>query len=141
MSPQPLRRYRAERLLSQRFEGLRGRVIATVRARLRASGVSLDASDLEACYGQAWQGLYMVVLDGHEIANPTGWLVLVTFRRAIEEHRARARLGDATIDGEPAGAGGDARFRDDLATAATGVDGQRDFAAELDDRVRLRQLF
>ncbi|MFI4977970.1 MAG: hypothetical protein ACHQC8_04740 [Solirubrobacterales bacterium] len=74
MSPLTLRRYRAERLLRQEFEGLRGRVMATVRRRLRASGVSLDASDLEACYAQAWQGLYTAVLEGQEIANPTGWL-------------------------------------------------------------------
>ena len=37
MSPLTLRRYRAERLLRQEFEGLRGRVIATVRGRLGAS--------------------------------------------------------------------------------------------------------
>jgi len=30
----------------------RGRLVATVRGRLRASEVSLDASDLEACYAQ-----------------------------------------------------------------------------------------
>ena len=53
-----MRRYRAERMLRKEFEGLRGRVMGTVRGRLRASGVSLDASDLEACYAQAWQGLY-----------------------------------------------------------------------------------
>ena len=41
---------------------------------------------------QAWQGLYAAVLDGQEIANPAGWLVLVTFRRAIEEQRDRARV-------------------------------------------------
>ena len=141
MGPQPLRRYRAERLLRQEFEGLRGRVIATVRGRLRASGVSLDPSDLEACYAQAWQGLYMAVLDGQQIANPTGWLVLVTFRRAIEEHRARRRLCPAAGGGEPIGARGAGAPTDGLPAAATGADGERDFAAELDDRVRLRQLF
>ena len=89
MSPLTLRRYRAERLLRAEFEGLRGRVIAAVRGRLGASGASLDPSDLEACYAQAWQGLYAAVLDGQEIANPTGWLTVVTFRRAIEDLRAR----------------------------------------------------
>src|SRR5450631_4073118 len=91
MSPLALRRYRADRLLQQEFETMRGRVLAAVRGRLRTSGVSLDSGDLEACYAQAWQGLYTALLDGKEIENPAGWLVLVTFRRAIEDHRARVR--------------------------------------------------
>jgi DNA-directed RNA polymerase specialized sigma24 family protein len=119
VSPLSLRRYRAERLLREEFEGLRGRVIASARGRLRASGVSIDASDLDACYAQAWHGLYAAVLDGQEIANPAGWLALVTFRRAIEEHRTRRHLADAEVAGAE----------------------DRDFAAELDDRMRLRQLF
>src|SRR5205807_7521463 len=48
---------------------------------------------------------------------------LVTFRRAIEEHRARARVVSAG-DGP------------ELGRAE-----ERDLAAELDDRIRLRQLF
>jgi RNA polymerase sigma factor (sigma-70 family) len=138
MSPLSLRRYRAERLLRQEFEGLRGRVLASVRGRLRASGVSLDQGDLEACYGQAWQGLYMAVIEGQQIASPAGWLVLVTFRRAIEEQRARAR---AHRGGElqPNGAGGaHGGARPEM---QSGGAGERDFAAELDDRMRLRQLF
>ncbi len=94
MSPLGLRRYRAERLLREEFEGLRGRVLASVRGRLRASGVRLDESDLEACYSQAWQGLYTAMLAGRQIENPAGWLVLVTSRRAIDEHRARRRSGN-----------------------------------------------
>jgi DNA-directed RNA polymerase specialized sigma24 family protein len=122
MSPLTLRRYRAERLLRREFEGLRGRVIASVRGRLGASGARLDPSDLEACYAQAWQGLYAAVLDGQEIANPTGWLTLVTFRRAIEELRASRHVdhgGGLRIEGAE----------------------EPDLAAELDDRVRLRHLF
>jgi RNA polymerase sigma factor (sigma-70 family) len=141
MSPLSLRRYRAERLLREEFDGLRGRVIATVRRRLRASGVSLDASDLEACYAQAWHGLYMAVLEGQEVANPTGWLVLVTFRRAIEEQRARERVScdriyQAAVSGP--GASGGTSIR-----ASSRVDGteDRDLASELDDRMRLRYLF
>jgi DNA-directed RNA polymerase specialized sigma24 family protein len=137
VSPATLRRYRAERLLRDEFEGLRGRVIATARGRLLASGVCLDRSDLDACYAQAWQGLYTAVLDGHEIANPAGWLVLVTFRRAIEEHRSRRRTGSADV---PA--------RDPVDDADGGWLGrrgerapERDLADELDDRMRLRQLF
>jgi DNA-directed RNA polymerase specialized sigma24 family protein len=141
MSPLTLRRYRAERLLRQEFEGLRGRVIATVRGRLRSSGVSLDGSDLEACYAQAWQGLYTAVLEGKEIANPTGWLALVTFRRAIEEHRARGRVHRGGIDGAGIHNGAEGQEPDIYAAAAVDSGEERDFAAELDDRVRLRQLF
>jgi DNA-directed RNA polymerase specialized sigma24 family protein len=119
VSPLSLRRYRAERLLREEFEALRGSVIASVCGRLRSIGVSADVSDLEACYAQAWQGLYAAVLDGQEIANPAGWLALVTFRRAIDEHRARRHLADVEMTGAE----------------------DRDFAAELDDRIRLRQLF
>lgn len=113
---------------------MRGRVLGAARGRLRASGVSLDPTDLEACYAMAWQGLYAAVLDGQEIANPAGWLVLVTFRRAIEEHRARGRV-------HPEGP----RHRDDMdgppADAELEASKETDFAAELDERARLRHLF
>jgi DNA-directed RNA polymerase specialized sigma24 family protein len=135
MSPLTVRRYRAERMLRKEFEGLRGRVMGTVRGRLRASGVSLDASDLDACYAQAWQGLYAAMLAGEEIANPTGWLALVTFRRAIEEHRSRHRSypteGLGETDGLRGGRG------DGQAEWAL----EHDLAGALDDRTRLRQLF
>ena len=132
-----MRRYRAERLLRKEFEGLRGKVMGTVRRRLRASGVSLDASDLEACYAQAWQGLYAAMLAGEEIANPTGWLTLVTFRRAIEEHRARHRAYPTRGVGESApDERGTGRGVDVLGGAL-----EHDFASELDDRIRLRQVF
>jgi RNA polymerase sigma factor (sigma-70 family) len=123
VSPSSLRRYRAERLLRREFETARAEVIASTRGRLRACGVHLDASDLEACYAEAWHGLYAAVLDGQEIANLGGWLTLVTYRRAIEEHRRRSHEA--------------ARG----ARSGTALAEERDFAAELDDRTRLRQLF
>jgi len=135
MSPLTVRRYRAERMLRKEFEALRGRVLGTVRGRLRTSGVNLDASDLDACYAQAWQGLYAAMLAGEEIVNPTGWLALVTFRRAIEEHRSRRRSYPTEGVGEPEGPHG---------TGNAGVAEpaqERDFAGELDDRIRLRQVF
>lgn len=143
MSPLSLRRHRAERLLREEFDGLRGRVLASVRGRLRASGVSVDEADLEACYAQAWQGLYAAVLDGQEIANPSGWLVLVTYRRAIDDHRARARArcaDELSLDGTGARRGLVGAVGGGMETQTPGAPG-RDFAAELDDRVRLRQLF
>jgi RNA polymerase sigma factor (sigma-70 family) len=127
MSPLPLRRYRAERLLREQFAGLRDEVLAAVGARLRARGVRLDRADLEACYATAWHGLYAAVLEGREIANPAGWLALVSYRRAIDEHRSRRRAPAAPVgvDGEPVQA----------------PPREPDLAGELDDRARLRQLF
>jgi RNA polymerase sigma factor (sigma-70 family) len=119
-----LSRYRAERLLRSDFAKLRSSVLAVVRSRLRARGVSLDASDLEACYAQAWHGLYANVLAGEHVEEPAAWLVLVTFRRAIDESRARSRaaLGRQLLD-EP--------------FSPT----SRDPAETLHERARLRHLF
>jgi DNA-directed RNA polymerase specialized sigma24 family protein len=136
MSPLMLRRYRAERLLRREFAGMKGRVIRVVVGRLRGCGVSLDEGDLEACYAMAWQGLYMEMLEGQEIANPVGWLVLVTFRRAIEESRSRARLHPGTRDSGSAVS--DSEWD---AGSLSAPQHERDLAAELDDRVRLRHLF
>jgi hypothetical protein len=57
MSPLSLRRYRAERLLRREFDGLRGRVLASVGGRLKASGARLDPADLEECYAQAFRSI------------------------------------------------------------------------------------
>jgi DNA-directed RNA polymerase specialized sigma24 family protein len=144
MSPLTLRRYRAERLLRQDFDGLRGETLAIVRERLRASGVTLDGSDLDACYSQAWQGLYAAMIGGETIASPRGWLVLVTFRRALDEHRTRRsdHVSDAAGAGVAEGdvEGHDSRMAHARARACD-VGAERDIAAELDDRRRLRQLF
>jgi DNA-directed RNA polymerase specialized sigma24 family protein len=129
-----VRRYRADRLLRREFEAMRGRVLASVRARLRATGVALDPIDLEACYSQAWHGLYTTMLNGDaEVANPEGWLALVTYRRAIDEHRSRTRAGAAT---GAAGIAAHDGLDPDLGPCAP----ERDLAGELDDRARLRQL-
>ncbi len=141
MSPSTLRRYRAERLLRQEFEGLREEVLRSVRGRLRARGVHLDGGDLEACYAQAWQGLYAAIAAGEEIANPGGWLAVVTFRRAIDEHRgARARGFGGLAQGELAGFEHEAAGAVGARIAHTART-EPDLAAELDDRTRLRQLF
>jgi DNA-directed RNA polymerase specialized sigma24 family protein len=145
VSPSTLRRYRAERLLRQEFGGLREEVLRSVRGRLRARGVHLDGGDLEACYAQAWQGLYAAIAAGEEIANPGGWLAVVTFRRAIDEHRgARARGFGSVAQVEPteseravAGSAAGAYVTHIASTARS----EPDFAAELDDRAKLRQLF
>jgi DNA-directed RNA polymerase specialized sigma24 family protein len=141
MSPLSIRRYRAERLLREEFEVLRGRVLASVRGRLGGSGASLDQSDLEACYAQAWQGLYAAVLEGQEIANPAGWLVLVTFRRAIEELRAQGRAHRDGILRAPGAGSWGAGEEPESETFGDVGGAERDLAEELDDRIRLRQLF
>jgi DNA-directed RNA polymerase specialized sigma24 family protein len=128
MSPSRLSRYRAERLLRKGFPELRSKVLAVVRAQLRGKGIALDAGDLEACYAEAWQGLYATVLGGEQVENPSAWLVLVTFRRAIDESRAASRAGVVE------GGGG--------AACPSWSDAQaHDLAGELDDRTRLRQVF
>jgi DNA-directed RNA polymerase specialized sigma24 family protein len=119
MSPSALCTYRAERLLERDFHALRAQVLARVCSRLRVSGCALDGADLEACYASAWQGLYGATVRGEEIANPSGWLALVTYRRAIEELRTR-RHRDSVLDED--------------APVEPDVDGV------LDDRARLRQL-
>jgi DNA-directed RNA polymerase specialized sigma24 family protein len=145
MSPSTLRRYRAERLLRRGFAELRDEVLASVAGRLRARGVHVDGGDLEACYAQAWQGLYAAVDAGEEIASPGGWLAVVTFRRAIDEHRnARSRGlgGSARLDSayaERAIAGATAGRAHARTAYAAHV--ERDLAADLDDRAKLRQLF
>ncbi len=125
MSPALLRRYRAERLLRREFDVRREKVLANVRGRLRARGVTLDNADLEECYAQAWQGLYTALLQGDSVENISGWLTVVCFRRAIDEHRVRRheqQLLDGPLDG-PVG-----HFEPDL-------------AGDLDDRTRLRHTF
>lgn len=128
MSPPALRRYRAERLLEREFEGLRARVLGAVRSRLRANAVQSELIDLDACYAIAWQGLYTAILEDEPIDNPAAWLAVVTFRRAVDEHRSRATE-------RPAG---------DWVELAAGEDRlaiERDLAQELDNRLRLRQVF
>ncbi len=120
MSPLAIRRYRADRLLQAEFRQLQARVIGVVRGRLGAARGGLDEVDLEACYALAWQGLYAAVLEGRDISNPTGWLVLATYRRAIDEQRSRVRAERDT----PRACSEDP-----------------DLAGTLDDRERLRELF
>jgi DNA-directed RNA polymerase specialized sigma24 family protein len=132
VTPLDLRRYRAERLLRREFSALRSKVLAIVRSQLRAKGVALDPADLEACYAQAWHGLYASVLDGEAVDNPSAWLVLVTFRRAIDESRSagRRRHGETSAGFSSGDAGG-----------WSPASSTPDLAADLDRRARLREVF
>jgi RNA polymerase sigma factor (sigma-70 family) len=135
MSPLTLRRYRAERLLREQFEQQRRNVVGGVASRLRAVGVRLDDRDLEACYAQAWQGLYAAVLEGEQIASPEAWLALVTYRRALDEHRARIHIARPALDSTRESDSADHPGGENARTV------ERDLADVLDDRLRLRQLF
>jgi DNA-directed RNA polymerase specialized sigma24 family protein len=128
VTPLDLRRYRAERLLRKDFAALRSKVLAIVLSRLRAKAIALDPADLDACYALAWQGLYATVLDGELVENPSAWLVLATYRRAIDEYRAVSRTG--IVDGKDM----DSFSWQSSARAP-------DIAAELDNRARLRHVF
>ncbi len=115
---------------------MRGKVLGVVTDRLRGHGVHLDAGDLEACYSQAWQGLYAAVLDGERIDSTAAWLALVTYRRAIDEHRSRRAIAHAPLEDAPAHAGPGR-----AGSVACDRAREQDIAAVLDDRARLRQLF
>jgi RNA polymerase sigma factor (sigma-70 family) len=145
MSPLTLRRYRADRLLRAEFERMRGSVIGGVSQRLRAVGVRLDAGDLDACYAQAWQGLYASILDGSQIDSPEAWLARVTYRRAIDEHRARGRIKRVVPGRErhrrTASPTRSRSGASHAALAGVAAGEQRDLAERLDDRERLRQVF
>jgi RNA polymerase sigma factor (sigma-70 family) len=130
-----LRRYRAERLLRKDFSGLRAKVLAVVRSQLGSKGIALGHVDLEDCYSQAFAGLYTAVIEGEEVENPTGWLVTVTFRRAIDESRAAARRRAAW---EELTVGRSVASSEDLWSAAAS---HSDLAGALDDRATLRHLF
>jgi DNA-directed RNA polymerase specialized sigma24 family protein len=129
MSRDALLRYRAERLLRSDFSGLRTRVTATVRSRLRTRGVQLDWQDLDACYAQAWQGLYSRLLAGEQVEDLAAWLVLATYRRALDELRARSRHGRLCEAGAEL-----------VQACGSGSARGGDLAAELDDRARLRHV-
>jgi DNA-directed RNA polymerase specialized sigma24 family protein len=131
MSRAALRRYRAERLLRKGFPEQRAKVLAIVRSQLRAKGIALDHADLEGCYAQAFHGLYATVLAGEEVENPSAWLVLVTFRRAIDESRAAARHK----------VGGQAAVAPQANFPAGHPVSDPDIAGALDNRAILRQVF
>ena len=116
-----MRRFRAERLLRREFHERRATVLARVHERLAARDLHLDACDLQSCYAQAWHGLYATVLAGGEVANPTGWLVTVTFRRGLEECRGADARDVAALDDDPRA--------------------EEDPDRRLDDLARLRELF
>jgi RNA polymerase sigma factor (sigma-70 family) len=91
-------------VLERDYARLRGPTLAAVRSRLRSAGVIVPDLDLEAFYNQAWHALYERMVAGEEIHSHAGFLVEVTYRRAVDELRRarpdeRAELDDARLSG------------------------------------------
>ena len=71
---------------------MRGRVLAAVAGAAARRRREPRRGRSRGLLRAGLAGLYTTMLAGDtEIANPAGWLALVTYRRAIDEHRARLR--------------------------------------------------
>ncbi|HST43433.1 MAG TPA: sigma-70 family RNA polymerase sigma factor, partial [Conexibacter sp.] len=116
------RRAAADALLAREYDERKPEVVTTVAGKLAGAGIRLDPSDLDAAYNQAWHALHTKLADGEAIDNPTGLLVAITHRRALDEHRALHvnRRADA----------------DDLELIAH----EHDIDQRLDDEMQLRQF-
>jgi hypothetical protein len=77
-------------------------------------------------------------LEGQGIENPAGWLVVVTFRRAIEERRGGLRIHRGGVHPRQRSSAGRDGATPETETASVA---ENDLAEQLDDRMRLRQLF
>jgi DNA-directed RNA polymerase specialized sigma24 family protein len=110
---------RADDVLAEEYERSKVEVMRTVTAKL--GGNPPPGVDLEAAYNEAWHALYLRLEGGEEIANRTGFLVTVAYRRALSEHRA-VRLEHAA--------------NGDLAEIAV----EPDIEAHLDAEIQLRHL-
>jgi DNA-directed RNA polymerase specialized sigma24 family protein len=77
----------AERMATEHYGSLEAEVLAVVRRRLLSRNMRLDHSDLEEAYCQAWHGVCEQIKAGTKIANLTGMLVEITWRRAVDTYR------------------------------------------------------
>lgn len=76
----------AEAFLADEYEENKAEVQRTVAAKLGADGVA--GVDLDAAYNEAWHALYLRLQEDEEVENRKGFLVTVTYRRALSELRA-----------------------------------------------------
>lgn len=113
---------RVAEIVESEYEAFKGEILRTVSAKLAGAGVQFTELDLEAFYNAAWQSLYLKLRSGEEVANRKGFLVTVTYRQALGEHRAgyRQQLTDGQVI-------------DPIAVDA-------DLEADLDSRRQLREL-
>lgn len=111
----------AETEIERDYARLEAEVVGTARGKLAQTGGTLDEQALAAAYNQAWHALYAARVGGDEIANRVGFLVQVTYRRALDERRAASR-----------------RAATDPAALEVGVD--PDLDGQIDDSLRVRAL-
>lgn len=88
----------ANDLVTLEYDRHKAEVMRTVASKLSAAGVGSSEADLDASYNEAWHALYLALADGEEIENRIGYLVTVTYRRALNEVRALkvSRRADST---------------------------------------------
>ena len=91
-------RQRAERTAQAHYRSLEKEVLGVVGRRLSARNMRLDRSDLEEAYCLAWHGVYEEIKRGTEIANLTGMLVEITWRRAVDAYREMQTGQHADVD-------------------------------------------
>ncbi|MCK9248705.1 MAG: hypothetical protein M0P31_06975 [Solirubrobacteraceae bacterium] len=111
----------SERVVAREYRAVRDEVLRTVAGKLRAAGVILDESDLDAAYNQAWHALYVKLEAGEPVESRVAMLVTITHRRALDDHRSRH------VD-----------RRAELAPELPAP--PEDLDARIDDRTRLRSL-
>jgi DNA-directed RNA polymerase specialized sigma24 family protein len=91
-------RQRAERTAQAHYRSLEKEVVGVVGRRLSARNMRLDSSDLEEAYCLAWHGVYEEIKRGTKIANLTGMLVEITWRRAVDTYRGLQTGQHADVD-------------------------------------------
>ena len=91
-------RQRAEWTAQAHYRSLEKEVVGVVGRRLSARNMRLDSSDLEEAYCLAWHGVYEEIRRGTEIANLTGMLVEITWRRAVDAYRDLQTGQHADVD-------------------------------------------
>ncbi len=97
LAPQTPRQH-AKRIAEQNYDALEGEVVRAVGRRLAVRNMRLDDSDLEEAYCLAWQGVWEKISAGAKVANLTGMLVEVTWRRAVDSYREMRPSQHADVD-------------------------------------------
>lgn len=87
-----------ERLVSAEYEDNKAEIVRTVSSKLSAAGVTMSPGDIEAPYNEAWHALYVELSKGSVVENRKGFLVAVTHRRALSEHRASRANRRASVE-------------------------------------------
>ena len=88
----------AEWTAQAHYRSLEKEVVGVVGRRLSARNMRLDRSDLEEAYCQAWHGVCEQIVRGVKIANLTGMLVEITWRRAVDGYREMRTGEHADVD-------------------------------------------